>query len=102
MVGPSASGSENGTPTSTRSAPAAATRCNASSDAAAVGNPPVRYGISAARRASRTARHRAAMGGARSDKVVADLEAVFDGVGDFDDGAGEGTLLIALRQVGQE
>src|SRR5437899_494801 len=87
MVAPSASGSENGTPTSIRSAPAAATRCSASSDAAVVGNPAVRYGISAARPASRTARHRAAM--ERSDKVVADLEAVLDRVGDFDDGAGE-------------
>src|ERR1041384_3899583 len=100
MVGPSARGSENGTPTSTRSAPAAATRCRASSDAAAVGNRAVRYGISAARPASRTVRHRAAMG--RSDKVVADLEAVFDRVGDLDDGAREVALLIALREIGQE
>ena len=42
IVGPSASGSENGMPTSTKSAPASATTRSASSDSAGVGNPAVR------------------------------------------------------------
>jgi len=42
IVGPSASGSENGIPTSTKSAPASATTRSASSDSAGVGNPAVR------------------------------------------------------------
>src|SRR5438034_6740692 len=92
MVGPSARGSENGTPTSTTSAPAAATRRSASRDATAVGNPAVTYGIKA-----RRAGHHAAMG--RSDKVVADLEAVLERVGDFDDRAREVPLLTFLGEV---
>ena len=42
IVGPSASGSEKGTPTSMKSAPAAATRRNASSETSRFGNPAVR------------------------------------------------------------
>src|SRR5216117_4075605 len=98
MVGPSARGSENGTPTSTKSAPAAATRRSASRDRAGVGNPAVRYGISAARPAPagaplpplpppRMARQRAAIG--CSDKVVADVDAVLGRIGDLHDGAGK-------------
>src|SRR5437870_982339 len=103
MVGPSARGSENGTPTSTKSAPAAATTRNASSDWSGVGNPAVRYGMSAARFAParpRMARQRAAIG--CSDKVVTDVDAVFDGVGDLDDGAGIVALRIALGEIGEE
>src|SRR5881628_2319956 len=103
MVGPSASGSENGTPTSTKSAPAASTSRKASSDSAGVGKPAVRYGISPARRPcpapARMARQRAAMGW--SDKVVADVDAVFRGVGDLDDGPREVPLPIALREIGE-
>src|SRR5439155_5310468 len=94
IVGPSASGSENGTPTSTKSAPAAATRRRASSEARGVGKPAVRYGISA--RDVPSARHREAMGGAFSDKVVADVDTVFDRVGDLDDGAREVAVGILL------
>src|SRR6266480_2763130 len=103
MVGPSASGSENGTPTSMKSAPAAARSRRASRDNSGVGNPAVRYGMSAARRAPalpRMARQRAAMG--CSDKVVADVDAVFYGVGDLHDRAGMMAFGIALREVGQE
>src|SRR5882762_9532424 len=103
MVGPSARGSENGTPTSTKSAPAAATHRRASRDRSGVGNPAVRYGMSAARRAPalpRMARQRAAMG--CSDKVVADVDAVFEGVGDLHDRAGMTACGIALREVGKE
>src|SRR5439155_7327301 len=103
MVGPSARGSENGTPTSTKSAPAAATSRKASSDSTGVGNPAVRYGMSAARcvpALPRMARQRAAIG--CSDKVVADVDAVFDGVGDLHDRAGMIALGIALREVGEK
>src|SRR5258706_15536648 len=89
-VGPSASGSENGTPTSIKSAPASATRRSASSETAGVGKPAVRYGISA--RDLPSSRHRAAM--AFSDKVVADVDTVFDRVSDLDDGAGETAAFI--------
>ena len=41
MVGPSASGSENGTPTSTKSAPAATTARSRSRETAGVGKPAV-------------------------------------------------------------
>src|SRR5216684_4730997 len=95
IVGPSASGSENGTPTSTKSAPADATAEIASSDLAGVGNPAVRYGMSA--RDLPSARHRAAM--TFSDKVVADVDAVFDRVGDLDDGAREVAVGVFLREI---
>src|SRR6267143_6106820 len=103
MVGPSARGSEKGTPTSTKSAPAAATARRASSDSSGVGNPAVRYGMSAARRVPafpRMARQRAAIG--CSDKVVADVDAVFDGVGDLHDRAGMLAFGIVLREIGEE
>src|SRR5436309_13624123 len=102
MVGPSARGSENGTPTSTKSAPAAATSRRASRDRSGVGNPAVRYGMSAARRVPafpRMDRQRAAIG--CSDKVVADVDTVFDGVGDFHDRAGMIAFEIFLREVGE-
>src|SRR5216110_3381092 len=92
IVGPSASGSENGTPTSTKSAPAAATRRSASRETAGVGKPAVRYGISA--RVVPRARHRESM--AFSDKVVADVDTVFDRICDLDDGAREVAVGILL------
>src|SRR2546425_83194 len=101
IVGPSASGSEKGTPTSTKSAPAAATARIASSDLAGVGKPAVRYGMSA--RDLPSARHRAAT--AFSDKVIADVDAVFDRVGDLDDGPREvavGVFRSEERRVGKE
>src|SRR2546428_12351688 len=95
IVGPSASGSEKGTPTSTKSAPAAATARIASSDLAGVGKPAVRYGMSA--RDLPSARHRAAM--AFSDKVIADVDAVFDRVGDLDDGPRGVAVGVFLREI---
>src|SRR3712207_4361866 len=49
MTGPSASGSENGTPSSTRSAPFSAQAAPIATVASRSGNPPIRYGMSAAR-----------------------------------------------------
>src|SRR2546429_6027171 len=103
MVGASASGSQDRTPTATKSAPAAATHLRASSDTSGVGNPAVRYGMSAARRVPafpRMARHRAAIG--CSDKVVADVDAVLYGVRDLHDRAGMIAFGIFLREVGEE
>src|SRR5207249_7658544 len=113
IVGPSARGSLNGTPTSRKSAPAASTSLSASSEAAGVGCPAVRYGMSAAWRLAppplsppprpapaRMARQRAAIG--CSDKIVADVDAVLHRVGDLDDRAGEVALRIALREVREE
>src|SRR5229473_3532187 len=100
IVGPSARGSEKGSPTSMKSAPAAATRTSAASESAGVGNPAVRYGIRAARRtpaAPRIARQRAAIG--CSDKVVGDVDAVLDRVGDLDDGARIVALGILVREI---
>src|SRR5689334_7315284 len=99
IVGPSASGSENGTPTSTKSAPAAAMARSASRDTAGVGKPAVRYGMSA--RDVPSARHRAAIGvaGALSDKVVVDVDTVFDRVGDLDDGARVAAVRILLGKI---
>src|SRR5438445_6937844 len=82
------------------SAPAASARRSASSEAGGVGKPAMRYGINAARPSPRTSRQRAAMGW--SDKIVADVDAVLRGVGDFDDGAREVALLITLREIGDE
>src|SRR5256885_16285040 len=92
MVGPSASGSLNGTPTSTKSAPAAWTSWSAASDASGVGWPAVRYGMSAARRRApaRRARQPAAIG--CSDKVLADVAAVPAPIRDPDDGSAEDAL----------
>src|SRR3954471_20821825 len=49
ITGPSASGSLNGTPSSTRSAPASAYATPTATEASTSGKPPIRYGISAAR-----------------------------------------------------
>src|SRR3954452_22368003 len=48
-TGPSASGSENGMPSSTRSAPPSAYACPIAREVSRSGKPPIRYGISAAR-----------------------------------------------------
>src|ERR671935_1359499 len=49
ITGPSASGSENGTPSSITSAPASAQASPMAVEAFRFGNPPIMYGISAAR-----------------------------------------------------
>src|SRR3972149_934885 len=99
MVGPSASGSLKGMPSSTKSAPASATMWRASRLARLVGYPAVRYGINAVRCRRLSSRHRAAMG--RSDKVVRGVDPVLGGVGHLDDRADEGPLRGLLREVHQ-
>src|SRR5207247_1654779 len=53
--------------------------------------------MSAARRSSRTTRHRAAIGW--SDKIVADVDAVFLGVGDLAYGPRVVALCVAQRHI---
>src|SRR5688500_3975352 len=98
IVGPSARGSENGTPTSMKSAPAAAIRVNAASETARVGNPAVRYGMRARRLPND--RQRSAIAPAlRSDKVIADVDAVFDRVRDLHDGARVVAVRVFVREI---
>src|SRR6059058_1754781 len=54
MTGPSAIGSENGTPSSITSAPAAASACMMGTVSSGAGSPAAIYGISAARPAARS------------------------------------------------
>src|SRR3989442_3572274 len=54
ITGPSAIGSENGTPSSTTSAPAATSACSNGTVTAGVGSPAVTYGINATRPAARS------------------------------------------------
>src|SRR5438477_504437 len=74
----------------------AATARTASRETAGVGEPAVRYGMNA--RDLPSARHREAMG-ALSDKVVADVDTVFDRVGDLDDGARVVAVCIFLGKI---
>src|SRR5437762_2023775 len=98
MVGPSASGSLNGTPTSRMSPTSSAAR-RAARLTSLEGKPAVRYGISAVRRRALSS---AQAGASRdSDKVVADREAVPGRVGDLDDGAAIGAPFILLGQADQ-
>src|SRR4051812_36940039 len=98
MVGPSASGSLNGTPTSMMSASSSAMR-NAARLTSTEGYPAVRYGISAVRSWARRATHAGAS--LDSDKVVADRETVALGIRDLDDRATVRAALVLLRQADQ-
>src|SRR5215216_4424211 len=98
IVGPSASGSLNGTPTSMMSATASAA-LSAARLASAEGYPAVRYGISAVR--CRPLRPAQAGASRDSDKVIADREPVALGVGDLDDRAAVGAALVLLREAHQ-
>src|SRR5687767_7599855 len=86
ITGPSAIGSENGTPTSTRSAPASSMARSVASDRSRSGWPAVRYGTSARRPLARSAAKRRAIA---SDEVVANADAIPVRVCGLDDGAGE-------------
>src|SRR6185437_4958349 len=94
MTGPSASGSENGMPTSKMSAPAAAPARSPATKSLGVGKPAVRYVISAARPSALAIRQRSASRERESDKVVLDLDSVLERVGDFDDGPRVRALLL--------
>src|SRR6185437_1352690 len=82
MIGPSANGSENGTPTSMMSAPARATARINASERARSGCPAVMYVTRALRRRSASAANRWAI---CSDVVVADADAIAVGICHLDD-----------------
>src|SRR5882724_1015924 len=96
MVGPSASGSLNGTPTSRMSETRSAAR-SASRLAPGVGWPAVRYGMSALRRASRSADQTGAS--LDSDKVIADRQPIARRIGHLHDRATVRPALVLLGQV---
>src|SRR5512146_3528223 len=96
MIGPSAIGSENGTPSSITSAPDSASAARISTVRAASGYPAVTYGTSARLPAARSCvncRETA------SDEVITDPDAIAIRVFGLDDGARERALGVALRQV---
>src|SRR5216110_2253492 len=98
ITGPSAIGSENGTPTSMTSAPASSSACSSSNERARSGWPAVTYTINARLLDARNAANRRSMAD-KSDEIVADTNAVAVGILRLDDRAKEHARLVALRQV---
>src|SRR5438105_2903936 len=96
MIGPSAMGSENGTPTSTTSTPALSSPASSSSVASGDGCPAVIYGTSARRPPARSCAKRSAT---RSDEVVADTNAVPIGLVRLDDRSLERAVLPAVSEI---
>src|SRR4051812_2347022 len=96
MIGPSAIGSENGTPISRMSAPARSRPCSRSTVASGDGCPAVTYGTSARRPVARSCAKRSAT---RSDEVVADTNAVPFGLIRLDDRSLERAVLSAIREI---
>src|SRR6476660_6283548 len=96
MVGPSASGSLKGTPTSMMSETSAATR-SASTLVSRVGYPAVRYGISARRLSPRSVDQVCFRGD--SDKVIANRDPIARRIGDLDDRAAIGSALIFVGET---
>src|SRR5688572_18095388 len=96
MVGPSASGSLKGTPTSMMSATSAAAR---SADAleSRVGYPAVRYGMRARRFVDRRADQVCVSG--ESDEIIANRDPVASGVSDLHDRPAIGSALILLAEA---
>src|SRR5690606_10695803 len=98
ITGPSATGSENGTPTSMTSAPAAATPRMSSTKEPGVGYPAVRYTTRARRPSPAMAAKWLVM---RSDEVVADTDSVFLGISRFHDGTHVATVRIPCGQINE-
>src|SRR5680860_313437 len=100
MVGPSASGSLKGTPSSITSAPASASASSTSSPSAGDGKPAVVYRTSAA---LPSVRHRWKVPRSlltRSVDILLDIDAVSVRIGCFDDGPERiAGLWIALAQI---
>src|SRR5688500_12483014 len=98
MTGPSAIGSEKGTPTSITSAPASSSPRRRSSDSAMPGCPAVTYTTSARRPAARSS---ANWRSSASGEVVADADTIPLGIGKLDDGAEEAPGSVLLVEVGE-
>src|SRR2546423_12610603 len=96
MIGPSAIGSENGTPTSITSAPASSSPDNSASVSSGDGWPAVTYGTSARRPDARSRANCSAM---RSDEVVTDTNAVPIGLIRLDDCTLECSVLPAVCEI---
>src|SRR4051812_27437021 len=98
ITGPSAIGSENGTPTSRTSAPAPSSPMSRSTVASRDGCPAVTYGTSARRPDARSCANRSAT---RSDEVVADTNTVPIGLIRLDDRSLERAVLSAVGEIDQ-
>src|SRR5689334_7512996 len=99
MMGPSARGSENGTPTSMTSAPAPSNLRRSSRLRDGSGCPAVTYGTNARRRSARSSANRRSIAPCVSDEVVADADAITIGVLRLDDGALEDTRRISVGEI---
>src|SRR5829696_1722769 len=98
ITGPSASGSENGTPTSTTSAPAASRPWRRATLRAGSGWPAVTYGTKARRPSRRSCAKRSAIA---SEEIVADPDAIAIRIVRLDDGPQIDAVAALLGQVGQ-
>src|SRR5690349_20845527 len=98
ITGPSAIGSENGTPSSITSAPAASIAFSSSSERARSGCPAVTYTTRARRPLARSAAKRSASAVERLDEIVGNANTVALGVFGLDDRA---TVLAIGAAVGE-
>src|SRR5918912_1330757 len=99
MIGPSASGSENGRPTSMTSAPLCATPRMSASERSRSGCPAVTYTTSARRPSAFSRANRCAK---TSDEVICDADAIAFRVRDLDDRSSVRAGCVLLVQVGDE
>src|SRR6185295_15151606 len=99
ITAPSASGSENGTPTSSTSAPAASSPCMSATLRRTSGCPAVTYGTKARRPVALSVAKRRAIA---SDEIVANPDAITLWILSLDDGAKEQPVGPLLRQIGDE
>src|SRR5439155_18950969 len=98
ITGPSAIGSENGSPSSMTSAPAPSSARMRSTVRAASGWPAVMYGTSARRPSSFSAAKRRAIA---LDEVVADADAIALGILGLDDRPQEHAVAVAVGEIDQ-
>src|SRR3954468_18074421 len=107
MTGPSAIGSENGTPTSMTSAPASSRPLRRSTVPATDGSPAVMYGTNARRPALRSAANRSSIArvfvldGAVGDleEIVANADPIALGIFSFDDRAAEVAGFVLVGEI---
>src|SRR3712207_1236298 len=102
MIGPSAIGSENGTPTSITSAPASSRPRSSSRLEAGSGNPAVMYVTRARRPPARSLAKRSAIRSDESDEVVTDADAIPFGILRLDDRPAKTPVRCPLREVDQD
>src|SRR6185437_9831016 len=98
MTGPSAIGSENGSPSSITSAPACSSAWISSTVRSSSGYPAVMYGTSARLPAARSSANRWAIA---SDEIVTDADAIALWILGLDDGAEEHAVCVPVGEVDQ-